>query len=227
MSSLPRRFANDLCYHVYNCGVERRITFITEKDYQRFLGTISYYLYNQQIPYSEYLKLNVGDQKEYLSSKKSAEFIRIHILAYCLMPNHFHLLVKQAKDSAVSAFMSDISNSYTKYFNTKNQRLGNLFRGPFSAKEILTQESFLQVSRYIHLNPVMSSKVKWKDKPELYPYSSYSNWIKGDSGGIINMEEINKFVELNPRDYKLFVASKLPENFYNLNFSDLLLEGSV
>lgn len=225
MPTPPRKFSDQFCYHVYNCGVEKRITFNQQRDYGRFLGAITYYLFEQRIPYSEFLDLAPEDQKIYTHSNQKAHRVpRVFILAYCLMPNHFHFLLRQAKDGGVTSFMSDLANSYTKYFNTKNKRLGNLFRGPFSAKEISSQESFLQVSRYIHLNPTLSKKVAWRGKIELYPYSSCKNWVKGIDDSIVGLKEIKKFVEFNPVDYKKFIESKLPENFYLLNSQDLLLE---
>ena len=224
MATPIRKFSNDLCYHVYNRGVEGHATFTTDRDYKRFLEVVSYYLNGGRIPYSQYLKLSLEHQKNYLSPKKSSESVRIHVLAYCLMPNHFHFLLKQAKDGAISAFMSEISNSYTKYFNTKNNRLGYLFQASFKAKEVTDEASFLQVSRYIHLNPVMSSRVCWKGKPENYPYSSYKRWVEGLKDNIVNMDVVKKFIEFNPSMYRKFVESKISQPYYTQNFPDLLLE---
>jgi len=113
------------------------------------------------------------------------------------------------KDLGVTQYVSDISNSYTKYFNTKYKRAGRLYQGPFKAKEIPNEESLLQVSRYIHLNPVFSSKVNWTDDLEEYPYGSYGNWINEEDDSLIKTENIGDLVKLKGSDYKEFVESKI------------------
>lgn len=128
------------------------------------------------------------------------------------MPNHFHLLIQQKKDLGVTQYVSDISNSYTKYFNTKYKRTGRLHQGPFKAKEIPNEESLLQVSRYIHLNPALSLKVAWKDKLEEYPHSSYENWINEQDDDLVKVDNIGNLVKLKGSDYKEFVESKINTN---------------
>lgn len=213
MATPSRNFSNNFCYHVYNCGVERRATFLTVGDYQRFLSVTSYYFFAQKIPYSQFVILDPEAQKEYLQwTIKEPEKQRVKLLAYCLMPNHFHFLLKQEREGGIGSFVSDISNSYTKYFNTKNKRLGHLYQGTFKAKEISNQESLSQVSRYIHLNPRTSSRVAWKGDLGLYPYSSYNNWVKELDDEIVQVGTIRKFIDLNGRQYKEFVRAKVGLN---------------
>lgn len=90
------------------------------------------------------------------------------------MPNHIHLLLTQVREGGVTEFISKISNSYTKYFNTKNKRVGPLFQGEFKAVHIDSDEQLLHVSRYIHLNPIVSYLSKSLDD---YQWSSFHEYV--------------------------------------------------
>lgn len=153
-------------YHILNRGVENRKIFTQTRDYKRFLQTVDYYRFTgMSAKFSQIPKIELGKTKR----KKL-----VKILCYCLMPNHFHFLIKQVQENGISAFMSQISNSYTKYFNTKYERIGSLFQGTFKAVLIENENQFLHLSRYIHLNPVTSKIVA---KSEQYDWSSYKNYI--------------------------------------------------
>ena len=132
------------------------------------------------------------------------------------MPNHFHFLVKPAKNGGLPRFISDITNSYTKYFNIKNKRLGNLFQGTFKAKEVTSEASLLQVSRYIHLNP---------ENPDTYPYSSYRDWLGTGSSKIADREEINRWLKIagGSKAYQTFVNAKRTTD-PSLGIEELTLE---
>lgn len=226
MPTKPRFFDTSLYYHVYNCGVEKRNIFITAKDYQRFLETINFYLYDQPISYAQFQNLNEKVKQVYLKlNPKGLKRLRVKLISYCLMPNHFHFLIKPAKENGITRFLSDTSNSYTRYFNIKNERIGSLLQGPFKSKEISSEESLLQVTRYIHLNPVNSSKtnISGSLKPENYPFSSYREWInlpslnpKGLS--LVDKKEILNWLSLTgkatgeTKSYKKFIESEMNKN---------------
>ncbi len=95
------------------------------------------------------------------------------------MPNHFHLLLKQVQDSGISQFIGKLSNSYTRYFNTLNKRVGPLFQGRFKAVRVKTDEQLLHLSRYIHLNPYVANLVK---DPSFYQWSSYNEYLDIKNG---------------------------------------------
>jgi len=185
MPSKSRDFNPDFFYHIYNCGVEKRNIFLEPYDYERFLETLSYYLYRQPISLAQAKDLSHLNPKG-LGARPlgfNLEKPRLSLVAYCLMPNHFHLLVKFSLEGGIKHFISDVSNSYTRFFNIKNHRLGSLLQGPYKAKEIKDEGSLLQVARYIHLNPIMSKKTNSQGllkKPEDYPYSSYRHWINDE-----------------------------------------------
>lgn len=217
MATKPRSFDPDLYYHVYNCGVEKRRTFLNGREYQRFLDAAEYYLHDQKISYVQFQDLNEKAKAFYRQlNPEGLTTLRVGIIAYCLMPNHFHFLVKPAKDGGLPRFFSDIANSYTKYFNTKNKRVGNLFQGTFKAKGITSDASLLQVSRYIHLNP---------SSPYAYPYSSLQDWLRLKDSKIVDQEELNKWLEVagGVKNYQSFVDSKLDQN-PSLGIEELILE---
>lgn len=117
------------------------------------------------------------------------------------MPNHFHLLLKQTSDNGISKFMGKTLNSYTRYFNTLNKRVGPLFQGAFKAVRIKTGEQLLHISRYIHLNPYVSNIVK---DPSLYKWSSFNAYADGRANTNTNKKIVLELFK-NSREYVNFV----------------------
>jgi putative transposase len=169
-----RHFKEGGVYHVFNQGVERREIFIDDEDKRIFLYYLNVYLTPLKQVLSKHPHLPLRLQAKNLSEE-------VEMLAYCLMPNHFHLLIKQKSINGVSKFLKQITNAYTLYFNNKYQRIGGLFQGRFKAVSIETNEQMLQLSRYIHLNP---------DNPETYPWSSYGEYIENKGEAICSKETV-------------------------------------
>lgn len=191
-------FVNEQYYHVYNRGSDKRVIFHSRRDYQRFIKTIKYYQLEGPKPkFSHFPNLVV---KELNSSQKIVE-----IVAYCLMPNHFHLLLRQVRDNGITEFTSKFINSYTRFFNTKYERIGPLFQGMVKAALIESDEQLLHVSRYIHLNPITSHLVKDLGK---YEWSSYQDYIQGNHQGFCSEEDILTHFK-DPQDYQRFVLDHL------------------
>lgn len=218
MVTAPRLFDSDLYYHIYNCGVEKRDIFLSERDYLRFMDTCAYYLRDQHISYTHFQELRLEAQQEYVNlNPKGEETLRVKIIAYCLMPNHFHFLLKPAKENGITQFLSDIANSHTRYFNTKNKRVGGLFQGTFKAKQVSSDGSCFQVSRYIHLNPAVSLRTNPYRilRPEHYPYTSYPAWISSSLNpkgyGFLDHQEVERWVALagGKQAYIEFAESKI------------------
>lgn len=149
MPRFPRLTAPELFYHIFNRGTEKKPIFRQQKDYLRFLHYLDFY-------------------------KEKFDWT---IYCYCLMPNHFHLLIQQHLDP-LGQIMKSLQTAYGVFFNLKYQRIGPLVSGRY--KSIIVQEGnyFLQVSKYIHLNPV---KAGLCSKPLDYPYSSYREYMKGEN----------------------------------------------
>lgn len=191
-------FFNSGFYHIYNRGVEKRNIFMDSWDYSRFMETLDFYHRSPQPQKLSDFRRGLIRLKEVKNQKKL-----VKILAYCLMPNHFHLLVQQLVDGGITAFVSNLANSYTRYFNTRHERVGALFQGAFKAKLIEADEYLLQMSKYIHRNPY--SLWQWKDK--MYPYSSYRYYLSLEKHPFCDPSSIlSYFSGTNPKlNYKSFV----------------------
>ena len=151
MSRIPQSdFIQGGYYHVYNRGNRKQNIFLNEKDYKRYLA-----------------KLKDYKQKH-----------NVTILAYCLMPNHVHFLIRQNGPEPVSTFMQKLHTAYSMYFNKKYEQVGHLFADRFKAKIVAKDEYIIHLSRYIHQNPV-----KLVQKLTAYAWSSYPSYL-----GLVNDE---------------------------------------
>jgi len=134
------RFSVGEYYHIYNRGVEKRKIFIAKSDYERFLFLL--YILNQEVSTQvRDLKKKKKTQKELFSLVREGKQL-VSIGAYCLMPNHFHLLVREEVEGGVSKFMLKLQTAYSMYFNIKNDRSGSLFQGPFKAEHIGEDDNY-------------------------------------------------------------------------------------
>jgi len=140
-------------YHLFNRSVGDEEIFIEGKFIKRVFETIDYYRYHQEIRYSQYKLLPNLAQKDYMKKVLKNEPL-IDIYVYSFMPNHFHLLIKQQIKNGIMKFVSNFQNSYAKYFNRSKKRYGGVFVTSFKAKRVETEEQFIHISRYIHINHV-------------------------------------------------------------------------
>lgn len=186
-------FASGEYYHIFNRGVAKMPIFLNMRDYKRFTKTVLYYQLEGPKPKFS----NFSPLKTKLNLNKKI----VEIICYCLMPNHFHFLLRQNRDLAITEFISKLSNSFTKYFNTKNKRVGPLFQGEFKAVHIESNEQLIHVSRYIHLNPLINYVVKdileyrWSSYPEYAGIEGAQKCMKGTILGQFNSaKEYVRFV---------------------------------
>lgn len=198
--------SNGCYYHIYNRGVEKRNIFFDKHDYRRFLETVDFY---RKTPTP--MKLSDFRRGKIQLKKIESQEDLVRIFCYCLMPNHFHILVEQLADNGVSTFMRKFSDSYTRYLNTKRKRIGPLFQGPFKAKLIDSEAYLLQVSKYIHKN---SNELEFPHpvwEGEVYPYSSYGYYISEGKHPFCDMDLIlDYFSKTNPGlDYQSFVEEEM------------------
>lgn len=189
-------------YHVLNRSVAKQPIFVHDSSYLRALEIISYYQYlDTHVRFSHYIrlpeKLRNSTLDALMQSKK-----RVKILAFCIMPNHMHFLLQETSDKGISTFMSNIQNSYAKWFNIKNKRNGALFQQMFKAVLIENDEQLIHVVRYIHLNPVTSFVVKDIKELLTYPWTSFPDYINKEKSKVIDRELIlglfpstEKFIE--------------------------------
>lgn len=201
-------FANNEVYHVYNRAVEKRPVFTDKREYQRSILALDYYRF-QKPAYSlaKALQLEKDQRIDFLSKLKKEGKKLAEIVSYCLMPNHFHLLLKQKETGGISKYINNFANSYTRYFNVKHSRNGPLFQGVFKAVRMEDEEQLLHVSRYIHLNPVTSYLVKEEDL-EKYLWSSLPEYLGLRSEEICDKEIIlSNFA--SKESYRKFVYDQI------------------
>ena len=215
---MPRRkdpLITGQIYHVFNKTVGREEVFRNKRDCQRALQTLDYYRFqNPSVRLSKYLLNSTQNANTHgLFHGKNGKPL-IEIFAYCLMPNHYHLLVKQLNSKGIEIFLSLFQNSYTKYFNTKHKREGHIFIGRFKAVRIETDGELLHVARYIHLNPYTGFVIDAIQKLESYQWSSFLKYLKVNddftSSGMIlshfkNIQELKKYV-YDQADYQRRLA---------------------
>jgi len=201
-------FATDCYYHIYNRGVEKRVIFQGNKDYKRFLLGLEEF--NTSLP-TEIRSIQLPKTEAEPPEKL------VEIVCFCLMPNHYHLIIKQTVSNGITQFMHKLGTGYAMYFNKKWKRSGILFEGNFKAKLIETDEYLLHLSRYIHLNPVDMINSHWKEdgikdtnrvKKFLlgYYWSSYPIYIKKLTSHLISTEQIEKIIT-NVPNYEHFTLS--------------------
>lgn len=186
-------------YHIFNRGNDKRDIFLQQRDYARFLKTFYYYQFLGPKPkFSNFAKSKLKT----FNPLKDKRFVEI--ICYSLMPNHFHFLIKQLEDGGVSKFISQLSNSYTKYFNLKHNHTGALLQGSFKSVRMESEEQLIHLSRYIHLNPIVSGIVKHL---EAYQWSSYPEYISGNYFYSVPNEILNLFP--TKEKYQEFVEAQI------------------
>lgn len=181
-------------YHIFNRSVAHQPIFLTDTYYQRAYEVLSYYnKLNPPVRFSHFSRLPTPLKNEILENLNKDDQKLVQILAFCLMPNHVHFLIKEITEKGITTFMRKFQDSYAKYFNTKTERSGSLFQSMFKAVRILTDEQLLHVTRYIHLNPVTAFILKNIEELSNYPWSSFPIYIGKQSSDIISTDEILGF----------------------------------
>lgn len=160
-------------YHITSRGNDRKKIFLGDYDYNKFL---------------EYLK----------TAKEKHKF---YLYAYCLMPNHYHLLLETTQPN-LSRIMQYLNTSYATYYNIKRKKYGHLFQGRYKSILIDKDSYLLELTRYIHLNPV---RAKIVSEPQKYKWSSFNGYLRKQGDGYIDKIETAKYIIMNPERYKYFV----------------------
>ncbi|OGK23241.1 hypothetical protein A3A46_04510 [Candidatus Roizmanbacteria bacterium RIFCSPLOWO2_01_FULL_37_13] len=198
---LKKKFAKGEIFHVFNKSIANYGIFNDLENSRRFIDTLFYY--NNKLEdesFSKFLKRKENYHAENLLIAKDFPYIKF--LCYCIMPDHYHLLVKIIEEDYFSKYISDVENSFTRFFNVKFERIGPLWQTSFKSVRIKSNEQLLHVHRYIHLNPTTSSLV---DKPEDWTHSSYRDFISNPK---FLREIITEISIKNPDTYKRFVEDQ-------------------
>lgn len=199
--------ATDEIYHVFNKSVGDEEIFTNSKEFERALALLEFYRFPQKLRFSFFKRLQKDIKQEYISKyKKQNSFVEMY--AFALMPNHYHLLLKQTKGKGIEKFLSNFQNSFAKYYNTKNKRAGSLFLKPFKAKRITSDEKLLHVSRYIHLNPVTSFYINYEDS-RTHPLTSYHYYLSENTeNDFINTKFVINLIG-SKQKYEKFMANQV------------------
>ena len=179
MARRPRVFAPGLLYHVIVRGNQRRNTFRFDDDYKAYLDRL----------------------------EKYRAQCHVRIYAYCLMPNHVHLLVETGS-TPLAKFMQGLQQSYTQHFNRRYRKAGHLFQGRYKAIICERDKYLLALVRYIHLNPV---RAKLATRPERYVYSGHNSYLTHGTAKIVEVKPILRLLG-GKKAYQRFVLEGIGEN---------------
>lgn len=216
-------------YHIYNRGVEKRNVFLEPRDYTRFM----YYLYfcndTKSVDIRKIKELSKANKgRSFVQGDEGPAFVRrekiVGILCYCLLPNHFHLLLSPMQEDGIVRFMQKLATGYAMYFNEKYQRTGILFQGRYKATLIDNEGYLLHLTRYIHLNPLNLCVPEWKEKGvgnwekaekflREYRWSSYRNYLhNNNTGDVLDINLIEEHLDMPLGEkYEEFVRGWVPE----------------
>lgn len=195
-------------YHIYNRGVDKRITFSDESDVHRFYDSIEQF--NAIEPIGSIYE-NSFVKKLGSPTSKLEQDVLVTLVAHCVNPNHFHLILKQETEKGIEKFMQKIGTGYTKYFNNKYKRSGTLFQGKFKSIHVHSNEYLLHLSAYVNLN----DQVHQLGSPTSKLVGSRSSWdeyVEGDENtpGICEKGIVLEQFE-NKEDYKKFAMMTLKD----------------
>jgi len=192
---MPRRkgfFTSGAYYHIFNRVIEGEVLFRDRGNYLYCIDLM----------------------------KRNGSKYRNNVIAYCLMPNHYHFLLEQKSNQPISTFVSVLYNAYVQKVNQLWGRRGPLFRGCFRHVLVEREEYLIHLCRYIHLNPVEAGIVQ---NPEEWPYSNYLEWINKRSGDLQDPEFIQTYFR-SAQDYQGFVLDFDVESKFEKQLSSYLLE---
>lgn len=201
MSLRKVSFVKGEYYHIYNRGNSKQKIFHDKQDYFHFMNLL--FLCND----TENLRaFNLfRDKNDYLNHNK--ENI-VSIGAYCIMPNHFHILITEQQEGGISKFMQKLSTAYAMYYNKKYERTGSLFEGKFKSVHMSNDKQIKYLFSYIHLNSIKLIRKDWKEKGiknktevieylNSYQYSSYLEFL-GEKRNYDNILDIKQFPKYFP-----------------------------
>ena len=200
---------------MFNRAINKQTIFLDKIDYSRiisllFLAQSSEPLYNIGRRAQIFLR-----KRELGLSKSGIDDILynriVELVCFVVMPNHFHVLIKEIVEGGISLYLQKIEIAYTKYFNNKYHKSGYLFQGPYQSVHIENNEQLLHLSAYIHRNP--RELERWRNKEDEYPWSSYQNFIQENKLGELLATEIITEQFKNKKEYDDFVKTSGTKEF--------------
>jgi len=191
---------NNQYYHIYSRSISRYTILNDASDYERFNLLISLYRHsNFHYSLSQFIRHEDTYRYKITDKIEAQENYIVEIVAYCFMPTHIHLILKQVRDGGITKFMARVLNGYSRYFNTKHKRIGPLWSGRFKSVRITDDEQHLHLTRYLHLNPTSAGLV---DMPGDWPNSSYEEFIDTDVNH--RLCKYNHVIRISMSEYRKF-----------------------
>ncbi len=174
-------------YHIYNRGAHKQPIFLDGRDYNRFLLSLYSSNNTERIPLGNLFQNNAGRSCMDMFDFVKADKALVDVVAYCLMSNHFHLILRQKVENGISIFMKKLLTAHSMYFNIKHDHSGTLFQGRFKSKHVNTDDYFRYLVSYVHLNPLEIIEPDWKENGvrniasakkfmDEYQYSSFCDY---------------------------------------------------
>lgn len=204
---------NGEVYHIFNKSIAGFEIFNNQYEYSRIVEVLKFYLIaNPPDKFSRARNLNFYQIDE-------AEKL-VEIIAFCIMPTHFHLILKQLIENGISIYMNRIENSYTRYFNTVHKRKGPLWVGRFKNVLVDIDEQLLHLTRYVHLNPVTFGLV---NNPSDWEFSSYNEYL-GKIDDDKKICEYRDLIDVVPAEYQKFTEDQIAFQKELKRVKDLLLD---
>jgi len=231
---MREKFVAGNIYHVLNRGVDKRRIFLNNKDYFRFIHDL--FEFNDIAPISNnsyFFKTNPIDIARRYIERKPRKLL-VEILAFCLMPNHYHLMLRPLQDDGVFKFIKRLNMGYAKYFNEKYERSGALFQGRYKSIVVNNEAHFIHLPYYIHLNPLDLIVPEWRNREiknlnkaleflENYRWSSYLDYIgKKNFPSVTQRDFLLNFFGGN-KDYEKTIKQWLKDLDFQ-NIKDMTLE---
>ena len=221
-------FAQNEHYHIFNRGNNKQKIVLDDNDRFRFLFLILFFqadiaplrinkcVANFRKNQHRVLDIFVDEVSEISKNRYVA------LESFALMPNHFHLMLREAEEGGISKYMQRVLNSFTKYFNTKYEKNGHLFQGPFKAIHVENNRQLLHLSAYIHRNP--RDIGGWRNREHKFPWSSYSDCINRNRWGALLEQEIIISQFTNKAEYHNFVKTSTAKLLTGELDKELLLD---
>ncbi len=220
----------DSFYHIYNRGVEKRNIFLDEQDFSVFLSYLKTYLSPKDVLGLQSIilskKTNAQEKDHALKELRLKNYIEeIELVCYALMPNHFHLLIRQ-NNPVMNAFMNSLGARYSMYFNRKYKRTGVLFQDVYKAVLVETEEQLLHLSRYIHLNPFILLNTPLSEWQNIMLPFSLPEYLERRTTSWIKSEYIlNYFSKTQPTNsYEAFLGLEQDYDLIDKSAIDLEIE---
>lgn len=222
-----KQYLSNSYYHLYNRGVEKRKIFLDKQDYKVFLSYIKEYLTLKDVDSLRNklsrVETSYEEKDQILKKIRLNNFYgEITLLCYCLMENHFHLLIKQFSENSIDRFMNSLCLRYSMYFNRKYNRVGKLFQGVYKAVLMENDEQLLYLTKYIHLNPFDYKIFKKIDRS-----SDITRMLTSQPSSYLNYLGKIKQSWVLPKDILAFLNKNNPESSYQSFIESSFIQTSI